>query len=56
MKAPNTGSGDGFGQSVALVGGNPVVGAAGESSRSTGVGGVFSDDGAQGSGAAYSIH
>ncbi len=53
LKASNTGSNDGFGRAVALSGDTLVVGASGEDSSATGVGGTQSNNSAGGSGAAY---
>ena len=53
LKASNTGSSDQFGWSVALDGDTLAVGAPGEDSRATGVGGDQLDDSASNSGAAY---
>jgi len=55
VKASNTGSSDQFGWSVALStnGATLLVGAVGEDSHATGVGGDQSSNGASGSGAAY---
>lgn len=55
VKASNTGAGDSFGWSLALSdnGNTLAVGAIGESSAATGVGGDQSDNTAPGSGAAY---
>jgi hypothetical protein len=55
VKASNTGSSDRFGTSVALSGGLLLVGATGEDSSATGVGGDQFDEGAAASGAAYAI-
>ncbi|MDZ4771563.1 MAG: FG-GAP repeat protein [Planctomycetota bacterium] len=53
FKASNTGSGDRFGQCVALAGHSIVVGAPGEDSTTLGVNGVQTLDQALDSGAAY---
>ena len=53
LKASNTGLGDHFGCSVAISGDTVVVGAYGESSDGTGVGGNQADNSAYYSGAAY---
>ncbi len=53
LKASNTGTGDLFGWSVALSGDTLVVGAIGEDSNASGVGGEQSDNSASGAGAAY---
>ncbi len=53
IKASNTGENDDFGSSVSLFGDILVVGASGESSSSTGVGGDQDNDDAEGSGAVY---
>ena len=53
LKASNTGARDWFGWSVSLDGSTLAVGAAGEDSRATGVGGDESDNGAADSGAVY---
>jgi hypothetical protein len=53
IKASNTGSGDYFGYALALSGKTLVVGARGESSDSTGVGGAQDNDNALTSGAVY---
>ena len=53
LKASNTGTGDRFGQSVALAGSTLAVGANGEASSATGVDGDQADDSAANSGAAY---
>ena len=53
LKASNTGAGDLFGYSVAVAGDTIVVGAHGEDSNATGVGGNQADNNASGSGAAY---
>ena len=53
IKASNTGASDRFGASVALSGDTLAVGAPGEASAATGVGGDESDDSVSGSGAAY---
>ena len=53
LKASNTGSSDYFGRSVAISDDTLVVGAYGEDSGATGVGGDESDDSANYSGAAY---
>jgi trimeric autotransporter adhesin len=52
-KASNTGRGDSFGRSVALVGDTLAVGAPGEDSSATGVNGNQSDENADASGAVY---
>ena len=53
LKASNTGAFDNFGESVALSGDTLAVGAEGEGSRATGVGGDQDDNSAWGSGAVY---
>jgi hypothetical protein len=53
LKASNPGFIDSFGFSVAISGDSIVVGAFGESSAATGVGGNQADDSAQSAGAAY---
>jgi hypothetical protein len=53
LKASNTGAEDLFGASVAAHGGLIAVGAPGEASSASGVGGPASDDSAPGSGAVY---
>ena len=53
LKASNTGSGDNFGQSVAISGDTVVVVANLEGSNATGVNGTQSDNSAINSGAAY---
>ncbi|MFN6201743.1 MAG: FG-GAP repeat protein, partial [Acidobacteriota bacterium] len=53
LKASNTGMFDGFGTSVAITGETVVVGANGEDSNATGVGGNEADNSANSSGAAY---
>ena len=53
LKAPNPGAGDKFGSSVAIYGNTVVVGAAGEDSSATGVGGDQGNNSALNSGAAY---
>ena len=53
LKASNAGAGDGFGFSVAVSGDTVVVGASGEDSGATGVGGNQDDNNASFSGAAY---
>ena len=53
LKASNTGAGDAFGTSVAVVDDTLVIGAAGEASNASGVNGNQSDNSAGGSGAAY---
>jgi hypothetical protein len=53
LKASNTGGGDQFGRSVAVLGDRVLVGAAWESSAATGVDGNGNDDSAQWAGAAY---
>ncbi len=53
LKAPNTDAGDGFGQALALDGDVLVVGAPGEDSIATGVGGNPADNTSAGAGAAY---
>ncbi len=53
LKAANTGTGDFFGYSVALSGDTVVVGANGEDSNATGVGGEQGDNSAPNAGAAY---
>lgn len=53
LKASNTGTGDFFGDSVAIAGDTIVVGASGEWSKATGINGDQGDNSAPGSGAAY---
>ncbi len=53
LKASNTGGGDAFGVSVAVIGDTVVVGAQGEDSSATGVDGNQADNSAFQSGAAY---
>lgn len=53
LACPTSGEGDGFGVSVAISGDTVVVGAPGEASAATGVGGNENDDSAPGAGAAY---
>ncbi|MEZ5402007.1 MAG: hypothetical protein R2729_20205 [Bryobacteraceae bacterium] len=53
LKASNTESGDEFGRAVAISGDTAVIGATGEDSEATGVGGNGSANGAQLAGAAY---
>ena len=53
VKASNTGMGDQFGVSVALVGDTLAVGAQGEGSVATGINGNQADNSAGGSGAVY---
>ena len=53
LKASNPGSGDQFGDSVAIAANTIVVGASGEASAATGINGNQSDNGAAGAGAAY---
>ena len=53
LKASNTGAGDTFGYSVAVAGDTVVVGAYGEDSNATGVGGTQVDNSASGAGAVY---
>jgi hypothetical protein len=53
LKASNTGAGDAFGLSVAISGDTIVVGANGEDSNATGVGGNPNDNSATNAGAAY---
>src|SRR5204863_299837 len=53
LKASNPGQLDGFGGAVALAGDTLAVGATGESSSATGVGGNQSNDAANTSGAVY---
>lgn len=53
LKASNTGTGDNFGQSVAISGDTIVIGASSEDSSAIGVNGDESDNGAAASGAAY---
>jgi len=53
LKASNTGDVDNFGFSVAITGSTVVVGAVGENSLATGVGGDQSDNSAGNSGAVY---
>jgi hypothetical protein len=55
VKASNTGAGDGFGAAVALAGDTLVVGANGEGSAATGVGGDQADDSAPLAGAVYAF-
>lgn len=56
VKAPNTGSFDEFGSSIAILDdGTLAVGALGEASAATGVGGDESNDAANGAGAVYVI-
>ena len=52
-KASNTGTGDGFGNSVALSGDTLAVGAPFESSKALGINGNQADDGASHAGAVY---
>jgi hypothetical protein len=53
LKASNTASNDAFGSSVAVSGDTVVIGAVGEDSAATGVGGDQANNAASGSGAAY---
>jgi hypothetical protein len=53
LKASNPEAGDGFGVAVAIDGAMVVVGAGGEGSSATGVGGDQTNDDAPGAGAAY---
>ena len=53
LKASNTDAGDRFGYSVAISGDTVVVGAPGESSNATGIGGDQADNSAPEAGAAY---
>ena len=53
LKASNTGAGDNFGRAVALSYDTLVVGATGEASAATGVGGNQADNSAPGAGAVY---
>ncbi|MEZ5352869.1 MAG: BACON domain-containing carbohydrate-binding protein [Bryobacteraceae bacterium] len=53
LRASNAGVGDGFGSSVAVYGETAVVGAPGEDSNATGVGGNGADNSKSNSGAAY---
>lgn len=53
LKASNTGSGDNFGWSVSLAQDILAIGAVGESSAATGIGGQQTDDAAPQSGAVY---
>jgi hypothetical protein len=53
LKASNTGAFDHFGESVSISGDTVVVGASGEDSGATGVGGSQGDESAESSGAAY---
>jgi hypothetical protein len=53
LKASNTGSGDCFGDALALDGDRLVVGAWGEDSAASGVNGNGADNNAEGAGAAY---
>ncbi len=53
IKASNTGAGDLFGSSVSLAGDTLAVGAVGEDSNATGVGGAENDNNAGSSGAVY---
>ena len=53
LKASNTDAGDRFGYSVAVSGDTVVVGAPGESSNATGIGGDQADNNAPEAGAAY---
>jgi hypothetical protein len=55
LKASNTDAGDLFGWSAALAGDTLVIGAIGETSKSTGVNGDQRDDSAPGAGAAYAF-
>ena len=53
LKASNTGAGDLFGSSVAASGNTTVIGAQGEASNATGVGGIQTDNSQAIAGAAY---
>ncbi len=53
LKASNTGTGDNFGSSVSLSGDSLAVGASGEASAATGIGGDQNDNAAPDAGAAY---
>jgi hypothetical protein len=53
VKASNTGTGDGFGRSVAIDGDTLVVGAPDEDSSATGIGGDQTNNGLSSSGAVY---
>ena len=53
LKASNTGAGDNFGQAVAIAGDTIVVGAPGEASNATNVGGDQGNNSLSGAGAAY---
>lgn len=53
VKASNTGTGDGFGSSVAVDGNTLVVGAPSEDSNATGINGNQANNSASGSGAVY---
>ncbi len=53
LKASNTGANDQFGISVAVSGETAVIGAPGEDSNATGVGGTQTNNSASGSGASY---
>jgi hypothetical protein len=53
LKASNTGAGDVFGGSVAVLGDTVVIGASSEDSNATGVGGNQANESANNSGAAY---
>ncbi|MDX2089290.1 MAG: cadherin-like beta sandwich domain-containing protein [Kofleriaceae bacterium] len=53
VKASNTGAGDRFGGAIAISGDTMVVGASGESSAATGVGGDETNNSAAASGAVY---
>ncbi len=55
LKASNTGAGDQFGYTVSISGDTLVVGAYGEDSNATGVGGNQADNSASTSGAAYAF-
>ena len=53
LKASNTGANDNFGSSAAVSGDTIVIGAPGEDSNATGIGGNQANNSASGSGAAY---
>ena len=53
LKASNAGAGDLFGSSVAVAGNTAMIGASGEASNATGVGGIETDNSLAISGAAY---
>jgi hypothetical protein len=55
VKASNTDAGDLFGESVVLNGNTLIVGAIGESSCTTGIGGNQADNGCPGAGAVYTF-